>query len=160
MNSPLILLIFPALLLAYPLYAVLRDKKRAKTSLEKIIEAGFEPSSVFEMMDLIVAIDRKNGKIALVDFSHTIHPRGMEPPVDRGSFSTRLTVVVPADEIDCLSVHFQSSGYIESTLIYKAPNRINSTLKLNIPFESKDKSRVMQLVSLWPTRTVVTNPDA
>jgi hypothetical protein len=156
MDSPLLLLIFPALLLAYPLYAILRDEKRAKLALERIVTAGFVPTRQYQLTDLIIAIDEPNRKIALVDFDLYIIPRGMDPPVDRDAFSVRKTEVVSLDEIDHLKVHFQSTGYIDCVLVYKEPNHIDSTLRLPIPLHSGDRSTLETMLAAWPTRTLVT----
>lgn len=155
MNSPLLLLIFPAILLAYPIYAVLTNKKRNGIAFEAIVKSGFRPTDTFKMIDLTIAIDRINEKIALVDFDHLIIPRGMQNPVDRDSFSARTTEVILINEIECLKVNFQATGYIECILVFKAPNRINSSLKLEIPLRSNDEATARRLISEWPTKTAV-----
>lgn len=160
MNSPLLLLLFLAVLLAYPLYAVLTNQKRAKNGLAKLVAEGFRPTETFHMTDMIISVDKVGCRVAFIDFDHFIIPRGMSPPVDRGSFSIRKTEVVDFNDLERLEVRIGTTQTIEIVLHYNAPNRINSTKKLGISLVSNDLRRVEKFAATLPSELVSVLRDA
>lgn len=121
MDSPLFVLLPLAAILAFPIYAVLKGRSVARTALDSLVHGGFDPSEVFDMSDMIVAIDSTARQVAFVNISQWVFPRGMDPPIDRDSFSTRTTGVASLASISSVS----STAPLSVTISFCAPNCFN-----------------------------------
>ena len=144
MNSPLILLLPLALILAPMLYLVLRDSKRAQTRMSELEAPGFSPDLVFDMSDMKVVLDMKVRCIAFVNVELQVFSGRRE-----SSYMSRLTIREPFSNLDRLDVHL-STNLISITVHFNGANTFNSSKRMSFATAPQSKRAVVSLVDAWP----------
>lgn len=151
-----LLLIVPwALILAYPIYAVIRDSRRAKEEFSRLSHSDFRAAHIFNFSDTIIALDQGRAAVAFTELLTTVYPRAMNPPIDRDSYFYRANAIIPISHIDSIELFIHKKAWASINVKFNQPNKINGTLELSFRLSGYDENKMKQMLVVWPTAHTV-----
>lgn len=150
-----------ALILAYPIYAVRRDSRRAKEEFSKLPSCEFSAVHIFNFLDTIIALDQDRKNVAFTRLLTTSYPRGRNPPIDQDSFSFRANAIVPILDIDSIDLCIHEKAWASMSIKFNKLNKINGTLELSFWLSGYDENQMRKMLAVWPTaHTIRRTSDA
>jgi len=104
---------------------------------------GFAADVVFDMTDMIVALDTRSRAIAFANVELQVFRPG------RSRYLSRFTIVEPFDKLEGLDVWI-SPSLITLTAYFNAPSTFDSKTKLEFSTAPQSRAQVRALVAAWP----------
>ncbi|MFO1253212.1 MAG: hypothetical protein U1E77_19240 [Inhella sp.] len=147
MNSPLVLLLPLAVVLAPMIYFVLRDRRIANARLKNALDRGLSPDQVFDLFDSAVVVDRKQGVVAFIAIERAVRPR--EHGIDRDAYMARSDIKEPITNLGALEVHV-GEKLVDLSIHTNEANSLNSERRFSFSTSKASMPAVRKLMAAWP----------
>jgi hypothetical protein len=111
--------------------------------MAELQRAGFSADAVFNLSDMLVAFSAKSREIAFANVAIRVFPS------DRRSYTGRVTIVEPFDNLAGLDV-WMSPNLIALTVHFISPIKFESRREFAFTTTAQSRAQVRALVNAWP----------
>ncbi len=149
MGSLLWLALPLVLVLAPVVFLMVRESNHAKAAFEREVARGFSPAHVFNMWNVIVALDESRKKLCIAHLSVLAFPPERQP------VELHLTQVLPSASIKCIRVRRESDINIEFVFVSTEANTFNGQPAVSFSTAIQSAAVVREMLASWPSSTTI-----